>query len=284
MPGGWGVGQHVGLAADPRRHGVGAGDGLLHRLAQHVVGHPSDGRRHRLVGPPGSGAHRRQALDAEGDVQRLISRRGSGNLEVVAGGHPARVGGQVEPVAVLRLAAQEHLVVAVGVHVDVVVIEHPAGAGGVLAVGGAQLHGERRVDRPGQVAGDPVGQIAQHRGLEVHRVGVVAGELAGGRHDAPPHRPLGVELGVGVQARLENVQHQAVAVGDVLVARHPPFLAAEAVAHLRQSVNHRRPRGLSLGLGCHFYLPLLLSAGRYRSTPTCPPSTKPSLPVGRVEP
>jgi hypothetical protein len=150
----------------------------------------------------------------------------------VPGRDPAAVGADVHPVPFGRSAAETDLVVAGGVDVDLPVVQHSGVVGGVGTLGGARLHGERGVDGTGEVAPHDVLAAGRDRCLVVHGVGVVPGEAAGRRDDAVEHRPVRIELLVGVQAALEDVGQVAEPLGDVVVAHrrsgHHPFVGRSA--------------------------------------------------------
>ena len=172
---------------------------------------------------------------------------GSAQLEVVARGEVPGVVRQLHPVALLRRAAERDLVAAVGRDVEVRVVDHARGAGGVPAVGGAGVDRDRRVDRAADVAAHAVRVPRVDGRVEVDRVGVVAEHLAPRRDPLREPGMLRIAFELAVQRGLEQVDEEAMAVDVVPLARHAEVGAEVALVDLGEGM--RAAHGTPCGSG-----------------------------------
>jgi hypothetical protein len=92
------------------------------------------------------------------------------------------------------------------------------------------------------------GVLRADRRVEVDRVGVVARDLARGRHDALEARARRVGLEVGDEAAFEDVHERAVGVRDVGLALEVPLGSRPALVDLGEQVDQLAQRLAALGL------------------------------------
>jgi hypothetical protein len=187
-------------------------------------------------------------LELEVDVARS-HRRGNLVLEVVPRRDAARVGGQGEPVALLRLSPQSDLEASVRRDVELRVVDDPRGALRHPAVRRARLDRDRDVGGAGHVAPKPVAVIGGDRRLVVDRVGVVAEELPGGKRELAQPGMGGARLDACQQGGLEEVEHGAQRLGDVVGLLHEPLGPGVAVGELAQQVEEIVECLAALGCG-----------------------------------
>ena len=94
----------------------------------------------------------------------------------MASGDPSTVGRNLKPVAIGFSAAETNFVITIGIDVHLGVIQDTRGVRCIRTVGRTGFHRERGVDRTGDISTNDVFVVGSDWRLEVHGIGIVAGE------------------------------------------------------------------------------------------------------------